>query len=537
MYKVLVVDDETLIRKRIIFGFDWESWGYQVVSEAGNGPDALEILEREAIDVAIVDIAMPDMNGIELVREIRRRNYPVEVIFLTGHSNFEYAKEAMAEGVYYYILKPLDEAEFSATLRKLANKMDKEQERERTMLNLKESRDHINLFLKCKFFSDLFHARISLEEDELKEKLEQQGVRLHNGYRVVVIKIEKDQDSELNIKQELDRMLQFLTQKMPGLQNIITLYDVLDDCIILFIDISENPSLMQPQRCIELFKPVCSHMEGTEYACVRAGISREVKSTEIVSGGYEEALTALQNTMMHEEKVLEYGMLLPFLEKKFRISSAQKGELRREVESGGLEETARKLKKIFSDIGEEKIGYSEFSQTVKQIFYLLSEIAFESNLDIKGCMDGYSSLETALSGIKGINGMYAWLYGIAEKIIASREFFRKRGQNIELVHKVKQYIMDNYRNQELTLTDISEYLHVTPPYLSGSFKKAVGMSVTQYVSMIRLEKAKEILCSRGMDVRSTAEQVGYSDEYYFSRCFKKYFGVSPSSVIRINNFD
>ncbi len=264
MYKVLVVDDETLIRKRIIFGFDWESWGYQVVSEAANGPDALEILEREAIDVAIVDIAMPDMNGIELVREIRRRNYPVEVIFLTGHSNFEYAKEAMAEGVYYYILKPLDEAEFSATLGKLANKMDKEQERERTMLNLKESRDHINLFLKCKFFSDLFHARISLEEDELKEKLEEQGVRLHNGYRVVVIKIEKDQDSELNIKQELDRMLQFLTGKMPGLQNIITLYDVLDDCIILFIDISENPSLMQPQRCIGLFKPVCSHMEGTE---------------------------------------------------------------------------------------------------------------------------------------------------------------------------------------------------------------------------------------------------------------------------------
>ncbi len=537
MYKVMVVDDEMLIRKRIIYGFDWESWGYQVVSEAGNGPEALEMLGREAVDVAIVDIAMPDMNGIELVREIRKRNYPVEIIFLTGHSSFEYAKEAIAEGVYYYILKPLSEEEFSATLRKLAHKMDREQERERTMLNLKESRDDINLFLKCRFFSDLFHARLSMEEEELQERLEQHGIRVYDGYRVAVIKAEKDQDSEFNMKQELERVRVLLAENMPELQNIVALYDVLDDYIILFINVSENCSLTDPRECAGLLKLVCAEVEEPGHVRSRAGISREVKSTKIVSDGYEEALTALRNTMLFEEEVLEYGMLYPFLKKKFQISSAQKGELRRDVEGGSLEETSKKLRSIFDEMGEERIGYSEFSQTVKQIFYLLSEISLESNLDIKGYMDGYSNPESALLGIRSIDAMYAWLYGIAEKIITSREFFRKRGQNIELVHKVKQYIMDNYQNQELTLTDISEHLHITPPYLSGSFKKAVGMSVTQYVSMIRLEKAKEILCSKGMDVKSTAELVGYSDEYYFSRCFKKYFGVSPSSVMRINNFD
>ena len=111
-YKVIVVDDEMLIRKRIIYGFEWEELGYEIENEAGDGLQALALMEKKTYDLAIVDIAMPEINGIELARRIRERQYQTHIIFLTGHSDFQYARQAVKYGVFNYILKPIDGEEF-----------------------------------------------------------------------------------------------------------------------------------------------------------------------------------------------------------------------------------------------------------------------------------------------------------------------------------------------------------------------------------------------------------------------------------------
>ena len=108
MYRVIVVDDEMLIRRRICLGFDWDKLGYKIAADVGDGREALTMILSGACDLAIVDIAMPGMNGIELVRKLREAHNSTRVIFLTGHSDFAYAKEAIRYGVYSYILQPIN---------------------------------------------------------------------------------------------------------------------------------------------------------------------------------------------------------------------------------------------------------------------------------------------------------------------------------------------------------------------------------------------------------------------------------------------
>ena len=122
MLKVLIVDDEMLIRKRLRYGFEWEELGFIIEGEAEDGAKALEMMMENKYDVAIVDIAMPGLNGVELTKELRNRQCNTEIIFLTGHSDFQYAKQAITYGVFDYILKPINEDEFVASLLRLKEK-------------------------------------------------------------------------------------------------------------------------------------------------------------------------------------------------------------------------------------------------------------------------------------------------------------------------------------------------------------------------------------------------------------------------------
>lgn len=125
MIKVLVVEDEDIIRKGLIGTIDWLSAGYIISGEAINGQDGLEKIEKYKPDLVITDIRMPIMDGIEMLKKAQEKNLKFEKIILTSYGEFQYAQEGIKLGVIDYILKPIDEDIFYEALKKAKEKIKK----------------------------------------------------------------------------------------------------------------------------------------------------------------------------------------------------------------------------------------------------------------------------------------------------------------------------------------------------------------------------------------------------------------------------
>ncbi|MFA9396687.1 MAG: response regulator [Clostridiaceae bacterium] len=143
MYKVLVVDDEKLVRKGIVFGIDWAALDCMVIAEAKNGNEGIEAVEKYNPDLIITDIKMPQMDGIEMLRKIRASSNNIHVIFLTAYSDFEYAQNAIRLSAVDYLLKPFEDGDLEKVVTKVCKMIQNERKQKR-----KENEVHINLVLK-----------------------------------------------------------------------------------------------------------------------------------------------------------------------------------------------------------------------------------------------------------------------------------------------------------------------------------------------------------------------------------------------------
>ncbi len=127
MYQVLIVDDEPIIRKGLPRFINWEQYGFQIAGDAANGREAVMFVKRKPVDVIITDIRMPEADGFEMIESMHQFGLFPYVIILSGYSEFDYARNAIAHEVFYYLLKPVQEKELIATLKRLYMKL---QERE-----------------------------------------------------------------------------------------------------------------------------------------------------------------------------------------------------------------------------------------------------------------------------------------------------------------------------------------------------------------------------------------------------------------------
>lgn len=128
MIKIVVIDDETVVRSGIVLETDWESIGCEVVGEASNGAEGLEVIEKYRPDIVVSDIRMPIMDGIEMLKALRENGNMAFVIYLSAYNDFEYAREAIKYGANDYILKPFSEGELEEAITKIKQKITQKQE-------------------------------------------------------------------------------------------------------------------------------------------------------------------------------------------------------------------------------------------------------------------------------------------------------------------------------------------------------------------------------------------------------------------------
>ena len=535
MYRVIIVDDEMLIRKRICLGFDWNELGYEIADDVGDGQKALSMMLTNAYDLAIVDIAMPGMNGIELVRKLREAHSSLRVIFLTGHSDFAYAKEAISYGVYSYILKPINEEEFVQTLTELRSELNREQRANRLQDTMARDQAEVRLYMEFRFFSDLLNGTATESQLlESKEKAASMGLSADLPYFLLVFRSpEMAKEDPHDLYTHYQELVGAALTIFSG-QSLSLFFHLLDQCYVLFLNPDPGSCTDDPETCAGILREQASRFIAfldslfhTEHRC---GISGFKTSFSHFAKAYQEAQSALSNVIIYGNTVIHWNDLTSAGRQPYQISAGELRTFRNHLVENEPDGCRQLLEQVFSEMAEQGCTYEDILMNVNRLILSMSDTCSLFGFEFRWIME-CSGVNVAFERMNSVEEMKDWLFGLSEKIINSRTYRDEKKKDIPLVAQSCQYLQQYSNDNQLTQASVAEALGVTAAYLSALFKKSMGVSMMNYLTMLRLENARTLLLEqKELPLRVIAEQVGYSDEFYFSRSFKKYYGVSPSRI-------
>lgn len=531
MLKVIVVDDEMLIRKRIILGFDWENMGYKIEDEAEDGIAAMEFFRQKHYDLAIIDIAMPGMNGIELVKTIREKQYQTHVFFLTGHSDFKYAQQAIQYGVYDYVLKPIQEEEFITALKKLRVKIEKENSRTVLLKALERRQEDMDAVLRGKIFSDYIHdaSRQELKE-QVSDSLQKAGISGQTGYLLILFRV------ELFLREHVESFSkeEFMQEGCSSvLENRCYLWvcDIYEDYMILIQGMKEHEKTAEwTQNVRKLAGALCQKAGG-----VLCGISLLHQGTEQIGAAYAEAVSALNNAKILKEDILSYEIVMERKQMYYKIPRQEIKDLQYYITKNNYKGCQDIVRRVFKEMRDRRVNFECVVMNVNRLFMEMVDTGVVSELDIRRLFGGRQVAEQVLENMVDLEEMEEWCGNAIYTLLEGGIRQSLESKSLPMVEKACLYIRDHYMDAEMTQTRIAEAISVSPSYLSGIFKKTMGVSMVQYLTMVRMEQARELLLESEEDVKAVAEMVGYHDEYYFSRCFKKQYGLSPMQIRKLSD--
>ena len=534
MYSLMLVDDEYEVRHAILETMDWEALGFTVVGEADNGRDALELAERLVPDVIITDIKMPFMDGIEFVRALREENPAAKIIFLTGFNDFEYAQSAIQYNVMEYLLKPISAENLKRTLTSVREKLDCEQDELRDIEKLKRSFYTDKLIVRMGFLHTLVsapltaeHAASTIRKLELKLDGECQILFItrpgRHSLQANTVGID-DPDIMMSsvsnlVSQTVDRYLRHET--FWYLEQVVT---VLSDTKKK-LDALAEPMMREIQQNLQHFYGV---------SCT-IGVSEPYTDVLATRVAYEGALSALGYRMvLGGGKIIHISDIEPRQETGPIFNQFDEVQLQTILKIGTQEQISEFIGKLFQMLEERRATISDYQMCVIEVFSVVIRTAKGLVPDFELNVGKNLGIITDIFSHETIEEIREWLERLCWRVIEYIGLQRQDSAEV-LSRRGLDYMKEHFGDSALSLKSVSDYLHISSSYFSSIFKKSVGDSFTNVLIKLRMEYARELLLSTNKKILELAQETGYTDQHYFSYCFKKYFQVSPNEMRRSAN--
>lgn len=524
MRKALLADDDFLVRSYLKMLSSWEKAGFEITADVRDGEEALEVLKQEPVELVVTDIAMPLMDGIELIKEIKK-NYPkVYVIVLSCHDEFDYVKKAMKEGADEYVLKnTLNEESLYTLLETAKEQLEKAEEESgnnqtpeqgvgSTELKGKEKEADANK--KFLFFNQILVGTLSQEERE-KERISA-GIRgKYQNSAVIVIKREEQEASddpleEVKLEQDSLEFYQYFREKLK--EESDTEKEVIyigNGTLCCFLDLSGEYKSSVMYRQLTGTASVCYKICKEEAYHYKIGVSNICIGMDALRQAYQQARTMIKNSFYEKDGVAYYeadktvGKELPGEAKQF-LEQAER--FRRKNEKEAFITMAEISVKAFK---QERTD----SMLIRQWFRKLEQ---ELCPDIIGKEHKFY----------GIIDVEEQLKALSEQAFEYQE--HKIPEEIsQPVRIAADYVARHYK-EAVGLGDAAEAAGVNSTYLSYLFSQEMGIGFAGYLLNLRMEYAKKLLRETTLKMWQVAEQSGFNDYHYFSKVFKKAEGMSPA---------
>lgn len=531
MYKILLVDDEEEIRKGIIKRIKWEELGFTVVGEAENGVEALDIIDKTTPDIVITDIKMPFMDGIKLAENIRYRFPTTKVIVLSGFDDFEYAQEAMKLGVMRYILKPINSIEMHELLRELKGVLDEEILSKNNLETLKMNYEKSLPLLKERFLNHWIEDYVS--RDIVEENLQALHLELGtNDLGVAIIRpdelIKKEVEVHLLKNKSLLKMAIFnICEEIVKTYKLGILFMKMNE-MVLVIPLEKGELSKASNRIFNGLEQIRVTVEKYLTTTVTIGVGNVCVEQSLLYKTYLSAVSALDYTItLGNNKVIYIEDIEPDHFNEMTFEEGEERMLLTAIKVGCEEEIEETVYKVLTKLDGIQLTLSDYQVYTMEIFAILIRLVRSMELESNAIFPNEGNLFSSISGLKTKEDIRAWLCKVSLKIAQALSSKRSVSKN-DLIEKAKVYMQANYSDEEMSAEKLCNYLHISTNYFSALFKKETKLTFSNYLTQIRIEKAKELLRNTDMKAFDIGNKVGYTEGHYFSYVFKKVTGIAPT---------
>ncbi|MFU0827421.1 MAG: Stage 0 sporulation A-like protein [Lachnoclostridium sp.] len=510
MMKVLIADDEAMIREGLKCIINWEELGFTVCKEASNGEETLKDILTLNPDLVLLDIRMPRLSGTELVRLAREQEYKGHFIILSGYSDFKYAQTAIRWGVDFYLTKPIDEEELFQAVKTVKEALEKEKLQASTMNHYREKAKYT--ILMDILLNTCDYSKINPEEINL----------LAPVYRVVIY--ENYNQETLGLTYNFADLLKVTNQGNNSFD---------------YVKVQQkNVILLKGNFALDRFNNVLRHYEnkpqkGSPLDSLFVTYGRLVYKLEDIHYSYEDALSLLSRRFFckQDQHVIGFEQLPDYENCVYEINPNETKfysdqfcnyiqSFNRQMIHNTLEELVCHLYNTKANLTDIKLFltdiYLQVKQKIQQL-YSTAHIPFPSNSSV----------------INLIESKY-YLYEIIQFFSQQFELFMNAittSSSDSILEDIIHYIHHNYRDN-IKLESIAPLFGYNSSYLGKIFHNKTGEYFNTYVDQVRIKHSLELLAKKNQKIYEIAELVGYKNVDYFHKKFKKHMGISPAEYRR-----
>ncbi len=485
MYKLLIADDEHLECDAIELLVKRANLPIQCI-KAKNGLEAVQLAELHNPEIAFLDIRMPGLDGIEAAKRIREMNEACHIVFLTAWSTFEFAQQAIRLGASEYLVKPVQRKDVYDLLDKLLALLDEQKQSEKQQAG--EIREVLNLFSR-EFFASLKFGRLSKEA--MQSYFLMQGITITEGFALVISGMDEE-------------ALRTLFQRSR-------LYPKLQMCYFASIDrITVLIFTIQGAKIIEQL--IGHHNQDT--MVVGSGVL--FNDLEGIPQAISTASIAHTHAYKHKIRFQRFSDVL----KEPRDYSKLQAKNRLMIEhtlAGDVQEARTLAHEIIDTV---KANHTKEEDAIEELYEFLMMFSYELNKGIAFLHQPKPQKDT-------IMGQEIYLMDSID-LACSAVAEDKKDRYSRPFKFVDQYLRSHY-NEQLSVEQVANIIGLNTKYFSQLCKNYFGSTFLEYLTSIRMEKAKQLILSGEYTIREVAEMTSFSDGNYFSRVFRQTFGSSPSS--------
>lgn len=526
MYRLLIADDEQIVLDSMKFIIEKNFEDVMIAGTARSGREAIEKAEELRPDIILMDIKMPGINGIDAISEIKSRYPNTYFIIISAYEQFDFAKEAVKLGVAEYLVKPVNKQKLVETIRKVVDAIEVERKNRRKELDLKEKLESVLPILENGFIYS-----IVMFDDNKKDLENYRDIfEIEDGGYIMTVEFGKMEragrvGNRIGMSVKSQSFYPYFRDVVKSrCSNCIVGPLMLNRIVVFFpCDFSEDEytrRLGMINIANYLSEKICEKVD-VDF-CI--GLGRSYKGIENLPQSYAESLKAIRcangKEVVHIADVsVERSVSheYPIMKERLLLEKASIGDEGASIDVFNF---------IYDWLVTEYGGSIEMIKSkLMELMVLIHRLAWDQEVNEWESLDRQSYLSEMMA-INDIPTLRDWCRERIDYIVRSIKGIREKKVS-KLVLKARNYIDINY-NKEITLEDVSRYVNVSPHYFSRLFKDETGENFIEYLTSVRIQKAKELLKEGIFSVKEICYMVGYGDPNYFSRTFKKVVGITPT---------
>lgn len=537
MLKIFLAEDEVIVRETIKRMIPWEDLGFELVGEAADGEMALPLLLRQKPDLLITDIKMPFMDGLTLAKVAKKEIPGLKVVILSGYDDFNYAKQAINIGVEDYLLKPITKNALIERLTEIRSRY----EHEKTQKEYYEKFHRKMQAYEKNSSRDFFEALVSGSMDmmEIYRRSEKLGLDIvAEAYNVLIFTMNCEEDfsgqregySEWEAE-SLELLEEFFSENTSAMLfrcNIFS-YGVL-------IKGQKETIEENTRSCVSEIQRIFDRKEQKRQWFVAAG--EPVERLSQIQKSYYSASRAFSHRYLYDENILYYDEMASMEKKnvteddstylqKVDVNALNPAILQKFLSNGLLEETENFVKDYFYAIGQEPLESLVFRNYVTlnvrfSVMSFLKEIGCDTRT-----LEQEDTEDVLSESSKSLENAIAYAEKIISQAIALRDQ-NSGNKNRSILKTAVDFIDSHYTEEDMSLNKAANAANVSANHFSALFSQNMGQTFIEYLTNLRMNKAKEYLRCTSMRSSEIAGEIGYKDAHYFSYLFKKTQGMTPS---------